>query len=200
MSNGNGSAMSKAPQGEFFGSGGFASTGPRRPYRRTSSQAHESVLGDGTIGKLQKAVYDHVYKNGPLTANELNVALAKPGEKVPGYHKRLSELERIGVVTRTGARDCKVTGREAVTWDVTDSLPKKDKAPLKQRTHTVLGCGSTPEEALKAFASVLGWDVVGITVELGANGRWSATGKTADGDFKGAGLKVPGGYVLTRYE
>jgi hypothetical protein len=48
----------------------------------------------------------------PATASEIS-------EHVYGAWKRLSELERVGLLRRVAMRFCKVTNRHAVTWEPT---------------------------------------------------------------------------------
>jgi hypothetical protein len=58
-----------------------------------------------------------------MTAGELTSMLQRPNEPHPSYHRRLHELEQLGVAFRGGTRACCVTGNTAEVWDVTDQLP-----------------------------------------------------------------------------
>lgn len=50
----------------------------------------------------------------------------------PGSHRRLSEMERMGLVKRVGKRKCTVTGKNRDLWFDDDSppRPKPIKSPL----------------------------------------------------------------------
>jgi len=86
--------------------------------RQTSIAAYNQIKADGTLSKMRWIVYDCLFRHGPLTSREVDNGLG-PGEDRPSYHKRLSELERMGVVTTVGRKVCSVTGKECELWDVT---------------------------------------------------------------------------------
>lgn len=86
--------------------------------RQTSIQAYREIEAKGLLSKVRWLVYSHLYTHGPLTGSELNSQMGGVG-----YHKRLSELERLGVATTVGRKTCSVTGMECELWDVTANLP-----------------------------------------------------------------------------
>ncbi len=170
--------------------------------RKTSAQAYRAIVEEGVVGRMQKRVYSVVYNQGPMTANEINQACLQEGEVAPSYHKRLSELERMGVVQRVGVRACKVSGRECEAWDVTDSMPAKPKQKI-QRTHTIYAVGRTADEAFRAFAGAIGWipDESSVkALEKIPNGlTWGLSfHDTVTGEaVVVGGMEVPGGFTLT---
>lgn len=91
--------------------------------RETSRTAYQQIKAEGLLSRMRWRVYDAIYHHGPLTGHELDTHLAHPDETKTSYHKRLSELLRLRVVRIAGERPCKITGRVAVLWDVTTSLP-----------------------------------------------------------------------------
>lgn len=91
--------------------------------RNTSAMAYHAIKANGLLSRMRWLVYDCLYHNGPLTGNEVNERLKSPRQVAPSYHKRLSELETLGVVRTVGVRTCTVTGRECEAWDVTSNLP-----------------------------------------------------------------------------
>ena len=92
--------------------------------RTTSLKAYSQIKTEGLLSPIRERVYDFLFHNGPLTGTELNARLKSPvGITIPGYHKRLSELRELGVVREVGERICRVTGRNAIAWDVTETLP-----------------------------------------------------------------------------
>lgn len=60
----------------------------------TSIRAHHQIKESGLITKMQEKVHELI-KRKPMTGNELD-------EIIPGAHKRLSELEKMGVITVMG--------------------------------------------------------------------------------------------------
>jgi hypothetical protein len=87
--------------------------------RQTSIAAYNQIKADGTLSRMRWKVYDYLFHHGPLTRTEVDMGLKGPGEVNPSYHKRLSELERQGVVTTVGRKTCNITGKECELWDVT---------------------------------------------------------------------------------
>ena len=87
--------------------------------RTTSREAFDFILATGILPKQRAMVYKAVFAFGPITGRELNRDLAGPS-----YHKRLSELERLGVIREDGVKKCGVTGRNAVAWIIEDSPPQ----------------------------------------------------------------------------
>lgn len=97
--------------------------------RMTSLLSWESLKQSKTLSAKQWTVYDVLFRKGPLTARELN-ALIAPGHTSAGYHKRLSELQRMGLVREAGVQRCRYSRRQVIVWDVTTSeqaqqLPKR---------------------------------------------------------------------------
>jgi len=77
------------------------------------------------LSRTRLLVYRALYALGPMTAHELDAVLAHRSEVSASYHKRLSELLRMGVVANVGERPCRITRMTAVLWDVTSALPIK---------------------------------------------------------------------------
>ena len=86
----------------------------RRKAQSTSAEAYEAIKESGLLGKLQLRVLEVVVNHGPITANEVNERLGGHG-----YHKRLSELQRFGVVHTPDSRKCTITGRRCMLWEST---------------------------------------------------------------------------------
>lgn len=96
--------------------------------RQTSIDAYEQIKSEGLLSKLQLQIYDTLYRNGPLTAQEtwhmLRDEQAMVGEaRINGITPRFSELAARGVVKEVGTRKCRISGRVCIVWDVTSSLP-----------------------------------------------------------------------------
>jgi len=100
--------------------------------RDTSEEAFRAIKSDGLLSKMRQQVYEYLYHCGPATGAEIDRELKMVGGGRGHYHKRLSELERLGVAKRVGTRECKVTGRRAEMWDVTSSLPMKPPPKVRR--------------------------------------------------------------------
>jgi len=98
--------------------------------RRVSRMAFETIKANGTLKGQQYRVYEWLYLNGPSTAGEVTAALNHNRPRPSGWHRRLSELEAFGVVSRGVEKKCAVTGFTVATWDVTDLLPKPTTAKV----------------------------------------------------------------------
>ena len=109
--------------------------------RQTSIQAYKQIEANGLLSRVRWMVYSHLFHHGPLTGGELNRQMGGGG-----YHKRLSELESLGVIVGTGIRVCSVTGMKCEQWDVTCALPS---GTIKQS-----GTKPTRAEFGKAFAQL----------------------------------------------
>jgi hypothetical protein len=131
-------------------------------FRKTSRAAYDAIRANGTLSLARWQVYDLLFFRGPMTGSEVDAALMKPGAARGHRHKRLSELERLGLAARVGERPCTVTGNRAELWDVTDFVPASappaapepalDNAELMLALHALLAVmrtypvpgGSTP--------------------------------------------------------
>ena len=108
--------------------------------RQTSIEAYRQIEAEGLLTSLRFECYKILYKHGPATACEL-ITHTKETEPHRSYSyldsiaKRLSELREQGVARELGKRHCKITGRVAIEWDVTDALPVEyeRKKPLSER-------------------------------------------------------------------
>ena len=83
------------------------------------------------LGLMQRRAYQHLYHNGPATAKELGRDRKDAGW---GFSKRLSELERLGLVVEFPKRECHVTGRNAIVWDVTSKVLTGHEIKVKNKT------------------------------------------------------------------
>ena len=52
---------------------------------------------------------------------------------------RFAELKDLGVITDIGKRECTITGRTVLEWDITGDLPvNKSKATFKEQKEEIL--------------------------------------------------------------
>lgn len=92
--------------------------------RDTSREAWAHLNESGTLAERQLAVLGVLCHREPCTATELEVR---------GGWKRLSELERMGLVARGPARACRVTGHRAFTWQLTGRREPLPLDPVETR-------------------------------------------------------------------
>lgn len=91
--------------------------------RDTSFRAYKQIKEEGLLGRLRWAVYDCLYKNGPLTQRKTWELITHNGSANGGITTRFSELERAGVIKTIGKTNCESTGRLVYLWDVTSAIP-----------------------------------------------------------------------------
>lgn len=97
--------------------------------RPTSLKAYEEIKRDGTLSTRRLQALEGLVKHEPCTAMELSHWMG-----VPGLWKRLSELERFGVARPAGVKFCKITGKHAISWEVTGLKPEgRPSRPKKRR-------------------------------------------------------------------
>lgn len=121
--------------------------------RTTSIKAYNHIRDEGLLGAKQQKVYACLFWTGPLTGRELNKELSLFDQSSAGYHKRLSELETMGVVREVGKRECNITGREVILWDVTDRIPSDPRRTDPEHPKP------SPDGIKKAIAVIRGWKI-----------------------------------------
>lgn len=89
--------------------------------RDTSIEAFRKITENGWLGRTQEAVYTCLYHHGPLTRSELDASLKHSEEVNPSYHKRLSELKRMGLAIEVGKKTDPRTKKGVLLWDVTSA-------------------------------------------------------------------------------
>ena len=102
--------------------------------RQTSLEAWNSVFSSGWATKKMKSAYDILFRSGPLTLLELeHQSAAEDGRRARGRSestviRRLYDLRDNALVYVTPlVRECAISGKRAVTWDVTLNLSPKER-------------------------------------------------------------------------
>jgi hypothetical protein len=142
--------------------------------RQTSLAAYNEIRESGLLSRMRWVVYDHLYHHGPLTRTEVDLNLKRDDEVNPSYHKRLSELERVGVVTTVGRKTCAITGKECELWDVTDALPIPVE-PNKLTRPTRKELAEAASELRDIYRSLRRWGHPGFSDNLLRVCRWMAS-------------------------
>lgn len=135
-----------------------------------SAEAFRQIGDNGALGALQAQVHDALLQHGPKTGAELNRLLGGSG-----FHKRLSELGRLGVAAVVEVRACKVTGRNAASWSATSPQTKeareqaaerqvraKKLTPTREQAALILrtidqSISSAPAESLESWIALKRW-------------------------------------------
>jgi len=95
--------------------------------RRTSKDAYERIKAEGLLGRRQWQVYDALFRQGPMTANQVYELLKREDSITwisnQGAGSRLSELREMGCVSECGVAVDPFTKMSVIRWDVTEHLP-----------------------------------------------------------------------------
>lgn len=87
--------------------------------RKTSIKSFYELKESGELTKMQRRVFDYVKCSGPVTGRDIS-------KMVDGGHKRMSELEDLGLISRQGTTKDRATGKIVALWAITNQplLPK----------------------------------------------------------------------------
>lgn len=94
--------------------------------RTTSKISYIQLLESGELGYLHKEVI-RALRTGPKTANEI----CRSANHM-GLWRRCSELREMGVIKERGVKECHITGRVCIVWELTGESPKKQKAKSQE--------------------------------------------------------------------
>jgi hypothetical protein len=97
----------------------------RSLFEPTSVEAYYDAKDSGKIGVMQRKVLSAIRLCDPtkgITGRELDDSLAASGNAAASYHKRVSELERKGLITVLRVRPCSRSGKMAKAYI---AVPKK---------------------------------------------------------------------------
>ena len=109
--------------------------------RDTSAQAYQEIISEGVLGEMQQTVYEYLYRHGPCTASELfyHIDKARRNPTHSNVATRLGELRDMGAVLEMDKRECQVTHRKVLVWDVSHQKPVKlQRISKKQKKDAVL--------------------------------------------------------------
>lgn len=106
----------------------------RMNIRSTSVEAYDQIKRDGMLAGKHIEIYKYLFTFGPLTANQIFRGI-KGSTTITqaNIHARLNELKKYGVVSETGKVLCKITGKTVLQVDVTDKLPIKPAAIIRNK-------------------------------------------------------------------
>lgn len=91
---------------------------------QTQWEAYQKLRVSGALAASEGAVLEMLASRPGLTRNELDLALGH-GRPNANASRRLSAMERKGVLRRGDRRRCSVTSNKCETWFVVDQLPSE---------------------------------------------------------------------------
>ena len=92
--------------------------------RQTSIDCYNEIKSEGLLSRRRMQVYEAIYNSAPCTSAEAMTNILKMnGDVLSQSRARFTELREQGVIYERGIRECKLTGRKAIEWDLTDRLP-----------------------------------------------------------------------------
>ena len=101
--------------------------------RQTSIDCYRQIKSEGLLSKRRLQVYESIFNYAPCTASEVfndkNLKTNQSG--------RFTELRDLGVIYEKGERLCKVTGRNVIEWDLTDTIPVEIKNTNKTKKQKI---------------------------------------------------------------
>ena len=104
--------------------------------RQTSIDCYHEIKNSGLLSKRRLQALEYIMKIAPCTASELQESMPY-NDGGRDCMKRISELATRGVVYEKGVRECRVTGRHVIEWDMTGNLPKDVETPVTPKQKKV---------------------------------------------------------------
>ena len=104
--------------------------------RQTSIDCYNEIRANGLLSKRRFEVYEALLSSAPCTSSEA-IRNAKTTFGVFGVSSRFTELRDLGVIYEVRTRECTVTGRNVIEWDLTDRLPVNIKKSNKTKKHKI---------------------------------------------------------------
>ena len=104
--------------------------------RQTSIDCYNEIRANGLLSKRRFEVYEALLSSAPCTSSEA-IRNAKTTFGVFGVSSRFTELRDLGVIYEVRTRECTVTGRNVIEWDLTDRLPINVKKSNKTKKNKI---------------------------------------------------------------
>jgi hypothetical protein len=104
--------------------------------RQTSIDCYNEIKQTGLLSKRRLEVYEALLYSAPCTSSEA-IRNAKTTFGVFGVSSRFTELRDLGVIYERGEKECSITGRNVIEWDLTDKLPVNIKSSKKTKKHKI---------------------------------------------------------------
>ena len=102
--------------------------------RQTSIDCYNEIKNSGLLSKRRFETFEAIIKIAPCTASEVQHSI-NYNNGGRDCMKRISELRDRGVICEVRTRECRITGRNVIEWDLTDKLPIDYKSHNKTKKH-----------------------------------------------------------------
>ena len=104
--------------------------------RQTSIDCYNQIKNSDLLAKRRFETFEAIFKSAPCTRQEA-LEHTNPLNALSLSAARFTELRRLGVIYEVRVRECRVTGRNVIEWDLTDALPINIKSSIKTKKHRV---------------------------------------------------------------
>ena len=101
--------------------------------RQTSIDCYNEIKEEGLLSTMRFKVYEAILKKAPCTSGEAFAIMTTKENQISQSRARFTELRELGVIYEKGEKQCSITGRTAIEWDLTDRLPVNIKNPNKTK-------------------------------------------------------------------
>jgi hypothetical protein len=101
--------------------------------RQTSIDCYNKIKEQGLLSNMRFKVYEAILKKAPCTSGEAFAIMTTKENQISQSRARFTELRELGVIYEKGEKQCSITGRNVIEWDLTDRLPVNIKNPNKTK-------------------------------------------------------------------
>jgi hypothetical protein len=101
--------------------------------RQTSIDCYNKIKEQGLLSNMRFKVYEAILKKAPCTSGEAFAIMTTKENQISQSRARFTELRELGVIYEKGEKQCSITGRNVIEWDLTDRLPINIKNPNKTK-------------------------------------------------------------------
>jgi hypothetical protein len=105
--------------------------------RQTSIDCYNKIKEQGLLSNMRFKVYEAILKKAPCTSGEAFAIMTTKENQISQSRARFTELRELGVIYEKGEKQCSITGRNVIEWDLTDRLPVNVKNPNKTKKQRV---------------------------------------------------------------
>ena len=101
--------------------------------RQTSIDCYNEIKEQGLLSNMRFKVYEAILRKAPCTSGEAFATMTTKENQISQSRARFTELRELGVIYEKGEKQCSITGRNVIEWDLTDRLPVNVKSSNKTK-------------------------------------------------------------------
>mgnify|MGYP003648059121 CR=1 FL=1 len=101
--------------------------------RQTSIDCYNEIKEKGLLSNMRFKVYEAILRKAPCTSGEAFATMTTKENQISQSRARFTELRELGVIYEKGEKQCSITGRNVIEWDLTDRLPVDFKSSNKTK-------------------------------------------------------------------